>query len=220
MATVSEIIFNIKNLKEGGLHSDDTDLSDDQIIFIVNYYRSRLIRQEYQKNKAILDGIEQTLESVALSTPNLANFPTLTKDFKITVEIPKPISLPNGLAFRTVGKGESTYDYIRPNRLPLIKYARYTSGESYFYPLGTRLVTLTKDINIKNIPITGIFENPIKVIEFNNNGTELEDYDVEYPLPENLLDSIYKLMIESEYAFSVAVPDRNENDTKDDQKLI
>jgi len=45
----SEIIYNIKNLIAGGIQSDDQDLSDLQLAYIINYYRARLFKQEQEK---------------------------------------------------------------------------------------------------------------------------------------------------------------------------
>ena len=49
----SEIIYNIKNLRAGGVQSDDTQLSDRQYMFIINYYRSKLMRQEYGNYRTV-----------------------------------------------------------------------------------------------------------------------------------------------------------------------
>lgn len=215
MAKLDEIIYNIKNLKGGGTYSDDTELSDEQIIFIVDYYRAKLIIQAYNKNKRILDGIDQALPKISISKDTLL-FPTVEEDHLISQEIPSLVNLPNGNAFRKVGKGSNSFDYIEQGRAGIIKHARFSSGEGYFYKLGNRIVLITDGINVSKIPIVGVFEHPMEVIDFGREFPSY-NYNVEYPLPANMLDTIYKMMIESEFRFSFAIPDDKTNNTQDDQ---
>jgi hypothetical protein len=215
MAKLDEIIYNIKNLKGGGLHSDDTDLSDEQIVFIIDYYRAKLISQDFNKGVKIFDGIDQTIGRLELSKDTTA-FPTVEEDHLISEEFPTLITLQEGLAFRKVGKGSNAYDYIEQGRAGLIKYARFTSQKGYFYPLGNRIVIISGGITIKKIPITGVFEHPLKVIAFNNKA-EVYEYNIEYPIPAKMLDTIYKMIIASELRLSALLPTDTVNNTKDDQ---
>lgn len=215
MPKLDEIIYNIKNLKGGGTQSDDSELSDDQIIFIVDYYRAKLISQAFDKGKKILDGIDQAIPKVSFS-PDTDAFPTVEKDHLISEPLPAMISLSNGKAFRRVGKGETSFDYIAQGRSGLIKHARFTSGQGFFYPLGDRIVLITNGTLVKKLPIVGIFESPLQAINFGKD-VETFDYHIEYPIPTNMLDTIYKMIIQSEFQFSFAVPDDKTNNTQDDQ---
>lgn len=215
MTLVSEVIYNIKNLKEGGLHSDDVELSDDQYLFIANYYRAKLIRQQFAKNKFALAGTEQPLNKVKLEKPLV---PVIERAL-VTEVIPKAIQLDGGMAFNMVGHRTEPFQYIHPGRAAYIQYNRYTEQGNYYYNLDDRLVIIgDPDITnkIKTIPIVGTFENPVKVHEF-NLGTALNNYDVDYFLPSSLLDTMLKMIVESELKFSMIIPDDNTNDTQDDQ---
>ena len=51
MATLNEITYNIKNLVSGGVASDDSDISNRQIKFMVHYHRANLLMQYTDNGK-------------------------------------------------------------------------------------------------------------------------------------------------------------------------
>ena len=53
---LSEIVYNIKNLIAGGLESDDENLSNAQVGFMVGYYRAKLFRQDRLKGRVSREG--------------------------------------------------------------------------------------------------------------------------------------------------------------------
>jgi hypothetical protein len=53
MASYNEIVYNLKNVYRGGITSDDETMSDRQLIFIFNYYRAKLIREDLNKGRTI-----------------------------------------------------------------------------------------------------------------------------------------------------------------------
>ena len=50
MASLSEIVYNLRNLVSAGRLSDDTSITFNQLKFIVNYKRAQYLRQDYSKN--------------------------------------------------------------------------------------------------------------------------------------------------------------------------
>ncbi|NJO65416.1 MAG: hypothetical protein HC836_47180 [Richelia sp. RM2_1_2] len=51
MSTLNEIVYNIKNIRKAGGLTDDDDLSNRQLYFIVGYVRSMLIKEYIQKTE-------------------------------------------------------------------------------------------------------------------------------------------------------------------------
>jgi hypothetical protein len=51
---LSEIVFNIQNLKFKGRQSQSNTLSDRQVVFIVNYYYNKLVKQNIDKSKLLV----------------------------------------------------------------------------------------------------------------------------------------------------------------------
>ena len=79
MATIKEIVYDIKNIIRGGMQSDDEIISDRQIEFQVNSLRAQFIRQDINKKRSVSDNIKQLihcmgLEVVSGTTCGLARF--------------------------------------------------------------------------------------------------------------------------------------------------
>ena len=66
MATIKEIVYDIKNLIRGGMQSDDEIISDRQIEFQVDSLRAQFIRQDINKRRSISDNIKQIIPSLSL----------------------------------------------------------------------------------------------------------------------------------------------------------
>ena len=52
MATLKEIIYNIKNLQGRGEFTDDLKLSDRQLEFIIDHFRAELAAQKANTGKS------------------------------------------------------------------------------------------------------------------------------------------------------------------------
>ena len=61
MATIKEIVYDLKNIIRGGLQSDDEMISDRQIEFQVDSLRAQYIRQDINKRRSISDNIKQII---------------------------------------------------------------------------------------------------------------------------------------------------------------
>ena len=61
MATIKEIVYDLKNIIRGGLQSDDEMISDRQIEFQVNSLRAQFIRQDINKRRTVSDNIKQII---------------------------------------------------------------------------------------------------------------------------------------------------------------
>ena len=79
--TLNEIVYNIKNLAEGGYSTDDNKLSTRQIKAWVNYHRMNILESYTGNGKEIPTGATQNLgnftvpdEGVALTLPRVASF--------------------------------------------------------------------------------------------------------------------------------------------------
>ena len=77
---LSKIIYTIQELRSKFSQSDDNPLSDRQVLFILNYYRSFLIRQDMEKGRPLSPFIIQELtldlensEFIVESTTELDN---------------------------------------------------------------------------------------------------------------------------------------------------
>ena len=234
---LSEIIFNIKNLPDGGLQSDDNRLADEQLIFIFDYYKARWAHQEYNKRGyGALTTLEQNLFQVKvtdLDETNSVGAGHAMKNVSVTEAIPRLVMLTSSPALSYIRSvdGTQSYNKIGRNRMALMEHARYTSDEGYYYPYGDRFVIRFPGKEPADlIAITGIFESPQVVMQYvldQENAIELKkdkdfedvvldpDFNYEYPVSSVAMDGIVKMMIDSEIKISEIFPSEDVKDTTD-----
>jgi len=54
MATLREIVYNIKNIAEGGTSlTEDSKISDSQVEFLVNVYRAKTLMQYTNSGRSV-----------------------------------------------------------------------------------------------------------------------------------------------------------------------
>jgi hypothetical protein len=204
----SEIVFNIKNLKSGGKQSDDNPLSDMQVLFIVDYYRAQLIRQQQTGNQTISAFIEQELE-LSLS---LCDF---DDDLFESESIPKPIEIhKRDLITHVGGNDEISYQRQTFNNYLFKQYSKYTASLPYWFIKNNKVVIGNLGGN-KNVVVRGVFERPIEVAKLSEGYNPVKPLDFEYPISNNIMDSIIKMISDAEMKVLHMTAQDNLNDGQD-----
>jgi len=220
---LSEIVYNIKNLISGGVQSDDENLSDDQVAFIVNYYRAKLLRQDNAKGKAKNEVNTQNLGRVNLIQADKneccdIDACILRTEFKV----PKPLAMNDDLNLSFVGT-LSGIDFTKKthNAMRWACSAKYTGTETmWYYQNGYIYITNPPTSLMKFINIQGVFEDPIDAEKFRtcdcDNGVNcLNGLDVEYPMSLHNVDLLVKMIAETELRLLMALPTDTTNDGTD-----
>jgi hypothetical protein len=234
MAKLSEIIATIRNLPRGGEGDfDDNAYTDRQLAFIVNYYRAKLIRQDINKGKYITQYYAQTLGKVRLTTAtkNECGDPDCEIDNKILrTEFPLPKAVDsndkNLITYVGTIDGSTHYQRTTFQASSFEKFAKYTGYKTKYYELNNYLYIINPPSNtLKYIGVIGIFENPLEVNEFRKTACDGSSYcfnpfDIEYPMGLDQVDTIYKLIIATEFRFNDILRYDTENNTKDDNQLV
>jgi hypothetical protein len=219
---LSEITQNIKNLLEGGISSDDFDLSKAQIAFWVNYYRARLIKQEQEKGR---------FEN-SLYIQNLGRVPLVKADknecceiedciLRTRDKIPSPLETYKGLNLTYVGLNNGMpFQHSTHNAIVWSCAAKYTGKLSkWYYQNGYIYIVNPPTALLSEINIQGIFEDPRDAEEFRtcdcNNDTDCNDEDLNYPLPAYQIDVIVKLIAQTELTVLTSMPSDTTNDSID-----
>jgi hypothetical protein len=217
----SELIFNVKNLKAGGIQSDDENLSDRQIAFIIDYYRAKLMRQEAMKHNS-MDGEDiQDLGRVSIikADPHECDCPA--DACILRTELPLPSTL-NPTGFTFVGHyGGTAFQETTWQRGPWDSYAKYTGDKPKWFTKGRYIYLLNPpDPMMSVMNIQGLFESPQEAEKFRtcdcDNGVACNTgFDFEYPVAAHLVDTIMKMMMESEVRWSTLIPTDTANDSLD-----
>lgn len=225
MATYNEIVFNLKNIYRGGQTSDDETVSDRQLIFIFDYRRAKLIREDLNKGRTIDRQLVQDLGCVEVECVDAAQCcdiaDTGTSVVRTKLPIPKLVEVyeRNLLLFvGSVDKLES-YQITDEAQVRWSKYNKYTakttkafmrSNDNFLY-----LVNAPKGIEVINIQ--GVFEDPEAVSKFNHcTGQPCFDKDSEYPISAHMIPIINELIMAKELRGLVTTPTDETNNTTED----
>jgi hypothetical protein len=221
----SEIIYNIKNLMAGGIESDDQNFSNEQLSFIVNYYRARFLKQDQEKGRY----------SNSLYVQNLGNVPLIQADkneccdtngciLRTKDKIPFPLETFKGINLTFIGTlNGRPYQRTYHNAVVWKKGSRFTKNDTqWYYQNGYIYIVDPSSIMLSHINIQGIFEDPKKAEEFRtcdcDNGTDCYiGFDFEYPMPAHYIDALVKMVGESEMRMLYSILPDTLNDSYDQQ---
>lgn len=206
--TAHEVVYNIKNLKSGGKVSDDNPMSDMQWLFIIDYYRAQLIRQQQTANQTVSEFIVQEIET----TLTMSEF---DNNLYETISIPKPIEIHKRDLILHVGSDEEvSYQRLTFNNYHWKKHSRYTSILP-FYMVKNNKIHVGNLAGRKYILVRGVFERPIEVARTKAGYNPIKPLDFEYPISNNLLDSVVKMISDAEMKVLHMLPKDNLNDGQD-----
>jgi len=219
----SELIFNIKNLKAGGIQSDDENVSDHQVAFIINYYRAKLMRQQVMKhNHYDLQDIQDLGRVEVIQTdPHECDCPGACI-LRTKLPIPSSMELNKSHGLTFVGQyGGMSFQEETWQSAPWSTYAPYTGNKTKWFIKGQYIYIINPtDPSLKYINIQGLFEDPKEANEFKtckcDNGLVCNvGFDYEYPLSAHLVDTLNKMIMDSEIRWTTLLPQDTANDSLD-----
>jgi hypothetical protein len=222
----SEIIFNVKNLLSGGIESDDENLSNNQLAFIINYYRAKLLKQKEDRG----------LFTKQLFVQNLGNTELIIADkneccdvnqciLRTKFKVPKPMN-ERSITFVGLVNGKP-FQISQHNKIIWELKDKWTGKEpKWYWQNGYIYIVNSPSNGLKIINIQGIFENPLIVNKFNTCKCEddecsnaFDSFDFEYPMPMSQVDIIVKLIAETEIRLLLSLPSDITNDGLDQANL-
>ena len=164
MATLNEIVANIRNIAGGRVPSDDDVPSYEQVKFWVNQYRALLIKRDLDKGKSINPDVVSDLGCVELKLVDAAECCDIKAGcvvLKTAVKIPDTIELNQYNAITFVGLIDKAtgFQITTPVKAKWTKYNRFTSSAAEAYLLNGHIY-ITNNKVIRYINIRGIFNDP------------------------------------------------------------
>tara|TARA_R100000773_G_scaffold43945_1_gene43523 strand:- start:35 stop:730 length:696 start_codon:yes stop_codon:yes gene_type:complete len=224
MATIKEIVYDIKNLIRGGMQSDDEIISDRQIEFQINSLRAQFIRQDINKRRSISDNIKQVIhcldvEAVSGSTCGL---PADLKIMRSKQQIPNPIETSHSDLITGIGPTgilSVNFHMVPYNRAPWIGTNKYTKRMTFAFLLDNFVyVTGPEAKYLDKIKAEGVFQNPREISNFIDvNGNLSYDPDNhDYPLSTSMLDLIKTNMLAQNMKPFIETLTDNSNNAKSD----
>lgn len=225
MASYREIIYNLKNIYRGGLTSDDETLSDRQLLFIFNYYRAKLIREDLNKGRTIDRSIVQNLGCVPVECVDAGECCELTDTGTTVIRTKEPIPGLLEIYDRDLLTFVGTVDKTISFQISSEAQIRWSSNNKYTGKSPKAFMRDSKNyLYIANAPrgielinIQGIFENPVEASKFNHcDGEPCFTDDSEYPISAHMLPIINELIMTKELKGLVTTPSDETNNTTED----
>lgn len=223
--TLNHLIYDILNTIRAGKGgtSDDENLSQRWIEFQIHTVRAQLIRQDLEKNRSVSNNIRQSLGCVGVSVVDASLCCSLETDctvFRTDIKIPKTIELYQRDLITRVGPAS-----INEKPFQLIPYERAAwAGNTPFEKLNNvpkaflfddYIYIMVKDSSkvISTINIQGVFSDPTEVKAFNTcAGETCFTYDSPYPISDNMIPLLKKMVIENSVRFAAMAPSDNIGD--------
>lgn len=222
----SEIIYNIQNIRQKGIQSDTNDLSDSQIMFMVDYYRAKILKQQLDSGQQIGStyhqdmGLIELVKSNEIETNIACGFPIeiLKCLVRTKIKIPQIIEHNGEFLINYLGTHNFLNAYTNTTYIKLVwdLRSRYTKNTPKYFYLDGYIYIYNTDLNLKYVRLIALFAEPsaVELIKKENNSSDTlvyDNYDFEYPVSSSMIDTINKLIIESEYRLLLAMQKDNTN---------
>ena len=224
MATIKEIVYDLKNIIRGGLQSDDEMISDRQIEFQVNSLRAQYIRQDVNKRRSISDNIKQVIhclevEPISGTTCGLSNDIMIVRSKE---KVPNAIETSHQDLITAIGPTgilSTNFHMIPYNRAPWAGNNRYTKRMTFAFLLDSFVyITGPEAEMLEKIKVEGVWQNPRDIESYKkDDGSPSYDAETEeYPLSTSMLDLIKQGMLAQNLQPMIQMPtDISNNATSD-----
>lgn len=219
MATLNELVYDIKNIAYGGFQSDDVPVSDRQVAYWINQERAVLIAQLFSANKTIPESLIQFLECVdmeCLDPAECCDIESCERVLRSTQKLPQTIHR-NGRntifdvssVDKTVGFTETNYIRQRTN-----KYSKYTGTKPRWF-IKNNYLYLTNTHELEVVSLSGIFEDPTEALLFKTcDGVACWDWDSPYPITSRLASVITNKILQERLGITTKMPNDENNDAR------
>lgn len=220
MATLNEIVYNLRNLIKD--RTDDTKLSFNQLAFIVNYLRSVLIRREVDKQKPLSTQLQQDLGCVPVELIDAAECCNITSGCKIvrTVsELPRFVESSDGPIIAYIGAVDKQegYQIVPWSRFRWAAYSKYTKGIRLASLLNNHVYILN-GTGLASVNVRGVFDDPREAARFKTcEGTPCYTDNDTYPVPGWMVKAINDMAFAGELnVYNIARQDTTNNSKSED----
>lgn len=211
--TQREIIYDIKEKLK--FSSDDIDIVDEYIAYLINVKRSFIIKQRFSKftrniSQEIRQNICIDLEDVDVLDGNKC----FGKVLRSKQKLPNFIELGGRSAIITIRTEDRTYPHFNPipiERLPYVGYNKYLQKQLYVALDADQKLYFKSDnpqhLLLNKVMITGVFENPELADELDCiSSTDCDFYDKTYPIELYIVNDVVNLIVR-ELSTGLNLPD-------------
>lgn len=222
MVTIREIAKDLLNIVRGSNISQSEPISERQLYNWINQYRALLLKRSLDKGSNPNTNYLQSLPTLELSIDKNVISDLIDSDsgyvkeydmyVLFTKELPKFLTLNTGKAITYVGTADGEeIQYGSRQRSKWQKYRKYSKNEPFIYDVGDKLA-VANDTIISYITVTGVFEDPLAVMEFLGQ----DPLTTEYPIPYNIIPTLKEMVLRNELRIESTAPTDTSNDSEHD----
>ena len=221
MSTYKELVYIVSD--ELKLSSDDSFITNDHIIFLLNKYRSFVLKQRYSDiKKQIPESNYQTLCLELKEVPAISGEECEGGSYLRTInKIPNTMKIGNPRVF-PIDFYQGNISYISRDRMRYVGYNKYMQniiycsiapdGYLYFKSWNPQFLYLEK------VKFTAIFEDIQEASEYECNTNEEETCDImdrTFPIEDALVPVLVELVVKELLGVAYR-PNDTENNANDD----
>lgn len=221
--TKRELIYAVfERLK---IQSDDTDISEELISYLIDNKRAMLLKQQYAKNAWHMPiEIKQELCVGLELVDRVSGYSCAGKMLSSKIALPRSIKIKGKEGPLTVRKEdgmEIAISIVPIERIPFLFENRFTQHLTYCaVDFDHKLILISKDNKLrflKSIKVTDIYESPDNAFNLmcnSNENTDVDVWDRDYPVESAMSDTIIDL-ISRDLAKTIQIPEDRRNDATD-----
>lgn len=221
MSTYRELTYMV--LDELKILSDDSYITEDHIIYLLDKYRAALLYQKYSNIKLQIP--ESNYQTICLDleeTPAISGVECEGDSFlKSKQKIPYLMTIGNQKAY-PISYFYGEIAYVSRDRMRYVGYNRYLQNVIYC-SLGPDSYLYFKSCNpqflhLKKIKFTGIFQDTLKASELackEEQNTNCDILDKQFPIEEELISILIQSVVK-EVTGAIYKPEDKTNDANDD----
>ena len=219
MSTYRELVYLV--LDELKLVSDDSTFTEDHVVFLLNRYRTFLLKQRYSDiKKQIPDSNYQSICMDLIQVPAISGEPCEGGTYlRSSVKIPIPMQI-GSPKVTPIDYYQGEITYVSRERMRYVGYNRFLPNIIYC-SIGPDQYLYFKSFNpqylyLEKVKFTGIFENAEKASELECGTSDICDIlDKEFPIEDSLISPLIELVLK-ELAGPAWKPQDDTNNASDD----
>lgn len=217
--SIYNLVDDIHGIIRDNTISESETISDLQIEFWVNQYRTLLLKQDLDKGRSANPDYIQEINSIPLIVEDYNNTNSGIKTnkyrYRTSIQIPKTLDLHFDNAITSVSDMlNNQIQLSTEQRAVHQKYRKYTADNTVAY-LSNGYIYVEGNQLLEYIKVRGVFEYPNEAIIAQKHVIgipEVVDPNDKYPIPANMLTTLKSMILKNELAIETSVPSDKTND--------
>ena len=213
---IKELVYMVLDEIKG--LSDDFTYTEDHVIFLLNKYRTSLLKQKYKDDKETMHSSNFQTISLTLKDSLQNRDYLLERQYKQSDELVPEILTDKGIRVypETQFLDNADIAFITEDRMRYVGYNKYlknavyaTIHDNYLY-ITSRILD---QLELENVCLSAVFEDAVEAIKAINGDVDLleEDFPIEDSLTSILIQSVVKELLGAAYR-----PKDQQNNANDD----